>query len=225
MLIELLDRTPWKLEQACKHIATQLLSLPEEHTEVGNERVGRTATWRKGRSPQEWAAEEARHELLVALRDGDLHASGRLSTERPGPWHAAHAGWRLHSGHHSHITPEQWRGGEMGWAFGTLTMSDSQFIDILVPRFAVLAIWPERQETPLPCSSDYRSPYLDLLDRAIAEWGITENNQPKKECLLDWFREQTVEGEPISENLASAMATLIRLPASQRGGARRAGGW
>jgi hypothetical protein len=89
----------------------------------------------------------------------------------------------------------------------------------------VLAIWPEQREAPHSGPTAYRSPYLDLLDRAIAEWGITEDNQPKKESLLDWFREQTVEEEPVSENLASAMATLVRLPASQRGGARRAGGW
>ncbi len=30
-----------------------------------------------------------------------------------------------------------------------------------------------------------------------------------------------VEGEPVSQNLADAMATLIRLPSSQRGGAKR----
>ena len=223
MLIEQLDRTPWKLEQAWKHIATQLLSIVQEATEPASERIVRMAPWRHGQSPQERASEEARYELLIALRDGDLHATGRLSTQRPAPWHTAHAGWRLHSGHHSHITPEQWRGGEMEWGFGTLTMSDGQFIDIRVPRFAVLAIWPERRETVR--TMEYRSPYLDLLDRVITEWRITEENQPKKELLVDWFREQTVEGEPISENLASAMATLVRLPASHRGGARRAGGW
>jgi hypothetical protein len=223
MLIEQLDRTPWKLEQAWKHIATQLLSIPQEATEAASERIVRMAPWRHGQSPQERAGEEARHELLIALRDGDLHATGRLSTQRPAPWHTAHAGWRLHSGHHSHITPEQWRSGEMEWEFGTLTMGDGQFIDIRVPRFAVLAIWPERRESVR--TTEYRSPYLDLLDRVITEWRITEENQPKKELLVDWFREQTVEGEPISENLASAMATLVRLPASQRGGARRAGGW
>jgi hypothetical protein len=225
MLIEQLDRTPWKLEQAWKHIATRLLGIPKEATEAASERIVRMAPWYQGQSPQERASEEARYELLIALRDGDLHATGRLSTQRPAPWHTAHAGWRLHSGHHSQITPEQWRGGEMEWGFGTLTMSDWQFIDIRVPRFVVLAIWPEQREAPHPGPTDYRSPYLDLLGRAIAEWRITEENQPKKELLVDWFREQTVEGEPISENLASAMATLVRLPASQRGGARRAGGW
>lgn len=225
MLIEQLDRTAWKLEQACAHIAGQLLARSVDGSSVAREQPIRMAPWRPHLSPEQRAAEEARHELLIALRDGDLHATGRLSTQRPAPWHTAHSGWRLHSGHPTPITPEQWRGGEMEWALGTLTMSDGQFIDIRVPRFAVLAIWPEPRETPQPGPTDYRSPYLDLLHRAIAEWEITEDNQPKKESLLDWFREQTIEGEPISENLASAMATLVRLPASQRGGARRAGGW
>jgi hypothetical protein len=225
MVIEQLDRTAWTLEQACEHIARQLFARLMDGSSGAREQPMRMAPWRHHLSPEQRAQEEAHQELLVALRDGDLHARGRLSTQQIAPWHTARSGWRLHSGHHTHITPEQWRGGEMEWAFGTLTMSDGQFIDIRVPRFAVLAIWPESRETAQPPTTDYRSPYLDLLHRAIAEWEITEDNQPKKESLLDWFREQTIEGEPISENLASAMATLVRLPASQRGGARRAGGW
>ena len=160
MLIEQLDRTSWKLEQASKHITTQLLSIAQEDTEVAGERIVRMAPWQHGQSPQERAREEARYELLMALRDGDLHATGRLSTQRPAPWHTAHAGWRPHSGHQRHITPEQWRGGEMEWGFGMLTMSDGQFIDIRVPRFAVLAIWPERRETVR--TMEYRSPYLGI---------------------------------------------------------------
>jgi hypothetical protein len=225
MVIEELDRTAWKLEQACAHIAKQLLARSADGSSGAREQPMRMAPWRHHLSPEQRAQEEARHELLIALRDGDLHATGRLSTQCPAPWHTAHAGWRLHSGHPMAITPEQWRGGEMEWGLGALTMSDGQFIDIRVPRFVVLAIWPESRLTAQPPTTDYRSPYLDLLHRAIAEWKITEDNQPKKESLLDWFREQTIEGEPISENLASAMATLVRLPASQRGGARRAGGW
>jgi len=38
---------------------------------------------------------------------------------------------------------------------------------------------------------------------------------------VDWFLEQPIEGEPVSHNLADAMATLIRLPSAQRGGAKR----
>ena len=62
---------------------------------------------------------------------------------------------------------------------------------------------------------------MDMLDQAIAANRITQGYQGKKELLSDWFRDQQVEGEPVSQNLADAMATLIRLPSSQRGGARR----
>jgi hypothetical protein len=43
----------------------------------------------------------------------------------------------------------------------------------------------------------------------------------KKENLSDWFFEKRIEGEPISRNIAKSMATLIRLPTAQRGGAKR----
>ena len=59
------------------------------------------------------------------------------------------------------------------------------------------------------------------MQAAIAHFGITAENQDKKDCLVDWFLEQQVEGEPVSSNLADAMATLIRLPSAQRGGAKR----
>ena len=219
MVIERLDRTAWRLEQASEHIARQVLTSP------ANEQSSQMPPWQHRPSPQDEADERARQELLIALRDGDLHATGRLSTRRLERWRTPHLGWDLHSGHHNSIAPEQWRGGQMNWCAGALTMSDGQFIDIRVSRFVVLAIWPEQCEAPHPAPTDYRSPYLELLDRAIAEWRITEEHQPKKDALQDWFREQTVDGEPISENLAGAMATLVRLPASQRGGARRAGGW
>jgi hypothetical protein len=108
-------------------------------------------------------------------------------------------------------------------------MAEGQFIDIRVPRFMVLAIWPII-ETPTPVpeadpatGSPYRTPYMDLLDRGVAENRISVRDQGKKELLSDWFRGQTVDGEPVSQNLADAMATLIRLPSSQRGGAKR--GW
>jgi hypothetical protein len=220
MLIERLDRTQWKLAEAVEHIRQRLAEALPAYPEA----IGPTASWQRPRDPGDVSRNHARHEIMIALRDGDLHATGRMSTERVAPW-AQGSIWPLHSGHHSPITPEHWRGGGMDWHQGTLTSADSQFIDIRIPRFVVLAIWPEQVAELLPAAPGaYRTPYLDLLDRAIAEWRITEENQPKKDNLLDWFLEQTVEGEKLSENLASAMATLVRMPASQRGGAKRMGG-
>jgi hypothetical protein len=45
--------------------------------------------------------------------------------------------------------------------------------------------------------------------------------QLKKEALVAWFMDQDVESEPLSENLAKAMATIVRLPSSQLGGSKR----
>lgn len=59
------------------------------------------------------------------------------------------------------------------------------------------------------------------MQAAIAKFGITAEDQGKKDCLVDWFLAQEIEGEPVSNKLADAMATLIRLPSAQRGGAKR----
>lgn len=89
----------------------------------------------------------------------------------------------------------------------------------------VLAIWPELppEERPQASGSEavYTTPYMDLMQATIREFGITAARQDKKEAIVAWFLEHEVEGEPLSRNLADAMATLIRLPSAQRGGAKR----
>ncbi len=61
------------------------------------------------------------------------------------------------------------------------------------------------------------------MQAAIATFKLSDRGQTKKENLVAWFLEQEIDGEPVSENLAKAMATLIRLPSSHRGGSRRIG--
>ena len=89
----------------------------------------------------------------------------------------------------------------------------------------VLTIWPELPaEMPAAQSRPdglYTTPYLELMQAAIREYGLTATHQDKKESLVAWFLEQKIDDEPRSKNLADAMATLIRLPQSQRGGAKR----
>jgi hypothetical protein len=226
MLINKLDRTFWNLTQAIDHIALQI-ERAVSYGEIELLPNPDLPAWRQMEDPKANAASQAGREIQVALRDGDLLAQGRLSTQQTARWSHTPDAWELHSGHHSTITPEQWRAGRANVRQSMLTMADGQFIDIRVPRFMILAIWPIfAAPTPAPAANDeagepYRTPYLDLLDRAIAENGINVRNQGKKELLADWFREQTVDGESVSQNLADAMATLIRLPSSQRGGAKR----
>ncbi|WP_203075812.1 hypothetical protein [Falsiroseomonas ponticola] len=228
MLIDRLDRTQWRLSQAIDHVAAQI-ERAIARGDIAPASDPTVPPWRRSENPRGGVASQAAREVQVALRDGDLHAQGRLSTTQSRPWTHALDGWDLHSGHHSTITPEQWRAGRTDVQLAVLTMADGQFIDIRVPRFMVLAIWPVIEVPQLAPAVDpktgepYRTPYMDLLERAIAENRISMRDQGKKELLADWFREQTVDGEPVSQNLADAMATLIRLPGSQRGGAKR--GW
>ena len=53
---------------------------------------------------------------------------------------------------------------------------------------------------------------------------MSEGRQEKKDSLYEWFLAQKVDGERVSQNLADAMATLIRLPSAQRGGSKRVSG-
>ena len=101
---------------------------------------------------------------------------------------------------------------------------EGEFIDIHMPRFMVLAIWPAyvppAAAKPAP-ALPYTTPYLALMHEAIAHFGMSEERQEKKDRLVEWFLTKHVEDEPVSGNLADAMATLIRVPAAQRGGAKR----
>ena len=105
----------------------------------------------------------------------------------------------------------------------SLEFREGEFIDIRVPRFAVKAIWPDLPPSPGGINAAYTTPYLELMQAAIGVFQMSDRGQAKKENLVTWFLEQEIDGEPVSENLANAMATLIRLPSSQRGGSRRIG--
>lgn len=226
MSLKTLDRTQWSYAEALDHVqnvtvarrATEAAKLPPKPAHE---------QWSPPQDPAiTWKA-EAGHELLVALRDGDLHAQGRYTQERTGWPQGDFSGFGLHSGYHSNIRPEEWREGK--YRMGALTGRDWEFIDIRMPRFMVKAIWPDYVPEPTQATQGaadvpYTTPYLDLMQAAITRFGISAANQGKKESLVDWFLEQQIEGEAVSNKLADAMATLIRLPAAQRGGAKRVPG-
>lgn len=220
MALETLDRQQWKFDEAVEYI-TEIIKAGKDVTrELVSEPAYAGPQWlQQSPPPTDRARVVARNELLVALRDGDLHATGRLSTTRANRAIAPYTEWTLHSGHGEPISSAQWRSGE--FPNGRLRLIDGEFIDIRLPRFMVQVIWPKIERVFVPHETTYSTAYLDLLRAAIAEFAITEERQPKKETLFNWFRTQLVEGEAVSENLASAMATLVRLPSSQRGGSKR----
>lgn len=227
MSLQSLDRTQWSFAEALAHVQTVTVARRAvEAAKLPPKPVPEYQTWNRPQDPTvAWKA-EAETELLVALRDGDLLAQGRYTEERTHGWGngGSSSGFGLHSGYHTSIRPEQWREGK--YLFGRLTARDWEFIDIRVARFLVKAIWPDYlpevvRPAPGTDAAPYTTPYLLLMQAAVAQFGITAENQGKKECLVDWFLEQQIEGEPVSRNLADAMATLIRLPSAQRGGAKR----
>jgi hypothetical protein len=225
MSLQSLDRTQWSYAEALAHVETVTVARrADEAAKAPPKPVPRYNHWNPPQDPTiAWKA-EAENELLVALRDGDLIAQGRYTEDRPNGWgYGASSGFGLHSGYHSSIRPEQWREGQCH--LGRLTARDWEFIDIRMPRFLVKAIWPDYVPEVRPAAGTdavpYTTPYLELMQAAIAKFGITAEDQGKKDCLVDWFLEQEIEGEPVSNKLADAMATLIRLPSAQRGGAKR----
>ena len=228
MSLQSLDRTQWSFAEALAHVQTVTVALrADEAAKTSPKPAPAYQHWTGPQDPSIGWKAEGQTELLVALRDGDLIAQGRYTKERTGWAQGDFSGFGLHSGYHTSIRPEQWREGK--WSFGRLTARDWEFIDIRMPRFLVKAIWPDYvSEADRPAAGTdavpYTTPYLELMQAAIAKFGITAETQGKKECLVDWFLEQEIEGEPVSHKLADAMATLIRLPSAQRGGARRVSG-
>jgi hypothetical protein len=69
--------------------------------------------------------------------------------------------------------------------------------------------------------SGYSTPYLQLMQKAIDVHRITDKHQPLKKELEAWFIEQTINGEAISANDASYMASFVRSPKSRKGGGRK----
>jgi hypothetical protein len=227
MSLQSLDRTQWSYAEALAHVQTVTVARRAvEAAKLPPQPEPACQHWNPPQDPTiAWKA-EAENELLVALRDGDLLAQGRYTEERSHSWShgGSSSGFGLHSGYHTSIRPEHWREGK--YLFGRLTARDWEFIDIRIPRFLVKAIWPDYVPEPVRATegSDvipYSPPYLELMHQAIRHFRLTDQRQEKKEVLSDWFRSHPIEGEPISKNLADAMATLIRLPSAQRGGAKR----
>lgn len=74
-------------------------------------------------------------------------------------------------------------------------------------------------------SSGYTTPYLQIMQDAIRELELSKENQGKKEAIAALFEKKLAnhKATPASQKLADAMATLVRLPESQQGRAKRKG--
>ena len=229
MVLENLDRTQWSYAETHAHVEAVVLS--RESGKFANTMLIKGPMPPLDEMPAQWLRNKrgkARDQVLVALRDGDLHAQGRLSTTAVDPIFSGENQWRLHSGHHQPISPFQWREGEFSFLTHKLTAAEWEFIDIRMPGFVVKAIWPDYVPPTVTDAVDtsetdtYSPPYLTLMQEAIVHFNLSDTCQEKKDVLVDWFLSKPINDARLSRNLARAMATLVRLPSAQRGGAKRA---
>jgi len=71
-----------------------------------------------------------------------------------------------------------------------------------------------------PPATEYSTPYIDLMWLAIDEFKISPQNQPIKDNLVEWFLNQEIAGQKISQATANYLASFVRLPESRTGGNR-----
>jgi hypothetical protein len=69
-------------------------------------------------------------------------------------------------------------------------------------------------------TSNYSTPYIDLMWQAIDHFEISRENQPIKENLVEWLLTQKIAGQNISRSTAEYLASFVRLPESRAGGNR-----
>ncbi len=227
MPIDKLDRTAWSLNQTYQHICRICRARYEAATgekvvlDIGKI-LSPTAP---GTSRWQNINLDAQRQLWQALRQGSLHAQGRLSNNRNPVFPDRDARELIfHSSQLIWIQPEHWISGVLHMDDGSmperLELQDGEYIDIQIPRFMAQAIWTIPPAKPVE-PTEYTTPYLELIKRAISENRIDDMDQSKKVVLVEWFKDQHVEGVPLSAHLAKAMATIIRMPSSQRGGSKR----
>lgn len=93
--------------------------------------------------------------------------------------------------------------------------NDPIFYDILIDFSELASVFPGTIKNQ---PNGYKSKYMLLMDEVINQEGITDKNQSKHDILTDIFKQKLkANGIRESNNLASAMATLIRQPWAQAG--------
>lgn len=149
---------------------------------------------------------DAAAKLKLALYDGDINAYGVVSTPDKHP-------------QHQQITniPNTVK---LDIGQNTIQINDTTYTDIYIPfRDLKHAFCPTYAETAFNAIENrYSTPYMEIMVEVINELKITDTNQPLKKILTDVIiQKMTEHGLRPSQSLAEYMATIIRLPESQKG--------
>ena len=157
------------------------------------------------------AVDVAEDRLRAAFRHGEIRTQGSLF------------------GNIKELHPGEWVNGQVNWQGNTLTVPYGMYdgeasYEIEVHRDDLVG-WL-RLPTSSRKSPVYRSPYMALMLAAENHFGLRlqlARGYAKKEEVEGWLREQwdSFISAPMSENMITNMAKLIRDPELGKGGNRR----
>jgi hypothetical protein len=168
---------------------------------------------------------DAKKILLIALYEEKISALGNI----------AHANKEFEE-NFSVIAKNLWEIGKLMWNDSRLSTHDHiSYINIRLKSDDLFKIFPfptlkkvtaikktiQDAHSLQAIKPEYITPYLQLMELAIVEHKITDQNQPPIKKLTSWFlkRLPDIAGERYaSENKAKMLASFVRLPHSQKGG-------
>jgi hypothetical protein len=185
---------------------------------------------------QLYAEELATAKVMKLIGEGKIRTTGRVSEtkiNRLTRWQIQQ--YKQHSKVRQYIEPDFWKAAvvvKSYLGFNTARIDGKEFTDILLVLDDCIehvgedvrahakdaqASNGKSQDTP---EARYTTPYIDLMWKAIDHFNISEENQPIKETLVEWFLSQKISDQDISRATAEYMASFIRLPTSRLGGNR-----
>lgn len=213
----------------------------EEHIRVFNQEAEKQAHGGDihlfgGRSPEGLRAdaeENAWKDLRKALFGGDITAKGRFSNRKARlQWAVANPddAWEMHGVHPVPVAIDHWGAGHSDWREGVLTFDQGQYVGMGVPEFILRCLWPDpslisdqetlvgRWQANRPALRSAPTEYLQLINKAVDKFWV-DGKAPtvRKPKIVEWLKGHEVEGQPVSENLAQAIGTMI-LPIKLRQG-------
>jgi hypothetical protein len=182
------------------------------------------------------AEDLAKAKIMSLVQEGRIRATGRMSETK---WRGSAARWEVqqyknHSKVRTYIEEDFWRTA-VSVKYGFLhdaRIDGKEYTGIMLVLEDCVAELREDllahdggsgadvQNGAIAAESNYSTPYIDLMWQAIEQFKITEENQPIKEGLVEWFLTQEIEGQKVSRSTAEYLASFVRLPASRLGGNR-----
>jgi hypothetical protein len=181
---------------------------------------------------REYAEELALAKIMELLRLGHIRATGRVSETKKGSaarWQAQQ--YKRHSKVRSYIDTEFWHAAVFAkYGFSTARINGREYADIMlvfedcaqhladdVRAHDDIVDSDLRRNDPV---SSYSTPYIELMWQAIDHFRISNENQPIKDNLVEWFLSKEIAGQKISRATAEYLASFVRLPTSRLGGNR-----